>query len=493
VEVAQQTNCTLVEVRSTPTTPIEPFAYGAQVTTTGGTTMAFTFVNSCLVAGSPSAAGSSIAVVIGGASFGVTNRATVEIYPAPGSDDDARVDIRIRDANNIPVQNAHVTLLTDKPIAMAMFQNTGALGTQYTVVAPSSTNFGTPYGGDTCDQVLTQSITSGSITTPFLIPALTGTPAAANAVDGFTNLDGIVSACLYANPDFSTALTPGTINLTAIVESPGGLGSFVGAQCSSFAYPAGTTALFPCAQFPTNIVLTGTVKIVGPVASLAVAASPTTVNCGEKSTITVTAKDAAGQNVSDNTQIELITNAGGVLGGTGSTLGFPGVPPTGPLSSAAASTVNGVATAYLLTSTEHQGPYEVVAAGGGGTGSWVDSVFNNYLSQAVSGNIVAGNPGFANLSAFLNSGSFAGGNVPPGAVVSSQVTVNCSVPSAAVPAPAPSVTAPRTGTGPSILPPNTGDAGLAASSSSSSSALFAIAGVAAFALAGLATLKFARR
>ena len=64
--------------------------------------------------------------------------------------------------------------------------------------------------------------------------------------------------------------------------------------------------------------------------------------------------------------------------------------------------------------------------------------------------------------------------------------MTCTIPA---PAPAATITAPRTGTG--ITPPNTGDAGLA--SSSSSSLVLVLGGLAAFAVAGLATLKFARR
>ncbi len=52
------------------------------------------------------------------------------------------------------------------------------------------------------------------------------------------------------------------------------------------------------------------------------------------------------------------------------------------------------------------------------------------------------------------------------------------------------VTAPVTGTG-SITPPNTGDAGLA--SSSSNAMLFVIVGAAAFVLAGIASVSYARR
>jgi hypothetical protein len=155
----------------------------------------------------------------------------------------------------------------------------------------------------------------------------------------------------------------------------------------------------------------------------------------------VTVTDAINQKVSDHTLVELITNYGGVIGGTGSSLFFQNV---NPLSSSTAETFGGVATAYLLTSTAHVGAYEVVAASGG---TLLGGVFST-------------------------------------PVVTSQVTVTCSTA-------APAVTAPSTGTG-SISPPNTGDAGLAAGSSSSAT-LYVIAGAIAFALAGLASFRYARR
>ena len=79
----------------------------------------------------------------------------------------------------------------------------------------------------------------------------------------------------------------------------------------------------------------------------------------------MTVKDALQQNVSDNTRVELISNWGSVIAGTGATLGFPGTGPVNPLASSAAATYNGVAIAYLLTSNNHVGAYEVVAAAGG--------------------------------------------------------------------------------------------------------------------------------
>jgi len=76
---------------------------------------------------------------------------------------------------------------------------------------------------------------------------------------------------------------------------------------------------------------------------------------------------------------------------------------------------------------------------------------------------------------------------PIGGAISDQAAENRARAAAAAPA---AVVPPATGTG-IITPPSTGDAGLLGSSSSSG-ALFAIGGMAAFALAGLATLKLAR-
>jgi hypothetical protein len=160
--------------------------------------------------------------------------------------------------------------------------------------------------------------------------------------------------------------------------------------------------------------------------------------------------------VSEHTRVEAVTNAGGVLGGTGAVAGNAG--PVVPISSTVAETFSGVATFYLLTSEQHSGPYEVVVTTGGS-----GSVTN------------------------LLGGVFS---TPP---VSAQATVSCTIPTVAAPvAPvAPTVTAPRTGQG-TISPPNTGDAGLVATADSSSWALFAAVGAVAFAVAGFATLKFAR-
>ena len=212
-----------------------------------------------------------------------------------------------------------------------------------------------------------------------------------------------------------------------------------------------------------DIRVSAAVTVVGPPAFITMTAAPSKLVCGEKATVLVTVTDAINQKVSDHERVELITNYGGVLGGTGATLAFPGVNPVGPLSSGAAETFGGVATAYLLTSSSHVGAYEVVAAAGGSN---------------VGAYSVAWTWGSGSGTYLGNTGVFS---TP---VVSSQVTVTCT-------AGAPAVTAPATGTG-TISPPNTGDAGLAATSSGSTT-LYVIFGAVAFVLAGLVSFGNARR
>ena len=137
------------------------------------------------------------------------------------------------------------------------------------------------------------------------------------------------------------------------------------------------------------------------------AAGPSDVTCGEKAQISVTITDSAGQPVSDHTLVEFVTNYGGVIAGTetalaGGQLGGQ----VAPLSSGTAETFNGVATAYLLTSTEHVGSYEVVVStGGSALGNW------------------------PNGSYLLPYGAPMRGWAPMGPPVTTQVTVTCHLPS----------------------------------------------------------------
>ena len=227
-----------------------------------------------------------------------------------------------------------------------------------------------------------------------------------------------------------------------------------------------------------DLVETVEITIVGPPAAVTVEASPTSVVCGEKSTIVATVVDSIGQPVSDHTVVEAITNAGGVLGGTGAVAAFGG--PVVPISSTIAGTFGSDATMFLITSESHSGPYEVIVTTGGTAPGFFFSLggggsnfnFNLDIETAV------------DTTAF----SLLGGLFST-APISAQVTVECSI---QAPAPAPTIVAPDTGTG-TITPPSTGDAGLLAGSNGSSWSLFAIGGMVAFALAGLATLGFARR
>jgi len=461
-----------------------------------------TFVNSCIVAGGPSTATSQIAVVIGGSTPGLVNTSNIEISPAPGSDDDARLDIRIRDTASIPVANAHVTVLIDKG-RLALRRDISSFpnpqGGGYDPIEPSAPNYASPFAGDTCDQSTNgwwqQSVTTGSYTWPYLT---TSTQQA----DGYTNVDGIIAACVYVDTTLAPGTTPGKINVQAIVESPNQGGLYNPNLGSNPYYPLGNNLSLPNYFGVPNIVLSATITVVGPPASITVAAAPTSLNCGEKATITVTVKDSAGQNVSDRTRVELVTNFGGVLGGTTATLGPVGI--TGgnvyPVSSTSAETFNGVATAYLLTSTDHVGPYEVVAAAGGSV-----MAGNGYLAPWYGGGVASSLLPFSSTgnltpvaSAYFpwyNQGALT--YSPSSAPVNAQATVTCAVPGApAAAAPAPVVTAPRTGQGPAdafaIRPPNTGDAGLATSSSSSSWTLVAGA-LMVIAISGAAVATVVRR
>jgi hypothetical protein len=133
------------------------------------------------------------------------------------------------------------------------------------------------------------------------------------------------------------------------------------------------------------------------------AATPNDVVCGEKAQISVTITDSAGQPVSDHTLVEFVTNQGGVIAGTetalaGGQLGGE----VSPISSATAETFNGVATAYLITSTDHVGPYEVVVStGGSALGNWPNGSYR------------------------LRYGAPMRGYAPMGPPVTTQVTVTC--------------------------------------------------------------------
>ncbi len=212
-----------------------------------------------------------------------------------------------------------------------------------------------------------------------------------------------------------------------------------------------------------DLVIKTTVTVVGPPAAngVTVTAAPASLACGEKATITVDVKDSIGQPVSDHTFVEAVTNAGGVLAGTGAVAGQAGL--VSPVSSTVAETFGGKVTFYLLTSTANVGKYEVVVTTGGGGG--------------VTGQLTNGG-----TTTNLLGGLFTT------APISVQVTVECTVPQAAPPAVVqpsnPNNTGPSTGQG--IRPPSTGDAGLVSTESNSMVAGAAFAVVASLVVAGFA-------
>jgi hypothetical protein len=509
---ANPTLCTLVEVRRA-TDPVaialQPVDVTIPQTVSGFNTL--TFVNSCAAPGGAVSATSAVQVVLGGSTQGLTNTTHLEIVPAPGSDDDARIDIRARDGNGINIQNAHVTVIIDKGALAMRTDTTGPssptncpyniqgvdpnaatsfvsgcfqpAGSGYEVIEPAPGNafFGSNVAGDTCDQAgyyqLFATATQGLGSAPYF--GNIGTPYFNNpsrrVQDGYTNTDGIISACVYVSSDADSGITPGKVNIQAIIETPGG------------AIPG----LFPNLYSPfgsQNIVLTQTITVVGPPASVTVTAAPTSLLCGEKATITADVKDSIGQAVSDHTRVELVSNFGATIGGTGATLGFPGVGPVNPVSSSAAETFSGKATAFVLTSTEHVGPYEVVVTTGGSTGGYLTGTPNlgNWIGLNQPLGFLA-QQGLSPVTGVYQLSNQVGAFST--APVSAQVTVTCALPAAPVPVVQAPIAAPRTGEG--IRPPNTGDAGLADASGGSSWALV-IAGI-VVAFAGVATLKFARR
>ncbi len=340
----------------------------------------------------------------------------IESVPAPSSTNAARIDVEVFDSSGRAVPLAHVHfIVTQGSITVG-----NGLPTDDSVVEPdafgeilaSTANLGSTLTGDSCGG----GSPVGAIPTgpaPDIFSMQT-----ANAVsDAF----GEVSACYFASFPGAPTAAPGPVVVTILVDRPG-VESLTG---------------------------TVTITVVGPPFAITVTARPTSLTCGENAVLTASVKDSVGQKVSDQTRVDFVTNLGGVLAGSGLSLGSPLIGPVSPLSSTSVETFGGVATAVLVTSEVTTGPYVVVATSGG-TGL---------------GGVFSTRP------------------------VVAQVTVNCAR-TTPVPVPA-TVTAPRTGTG--IAAPNTGDAGLVGSSSSTNWTLYAIGGAFALALAGLATFKFARR
>jgi hypothetical protein len=430
---------------------------------------------------------------------------TVEIIPARGNTSHSFIWMKIKDSNGNPVfPGLDVDFKTDRcainanafgnygtsglsPVLGTLGDGSNTLSLGAAINMTGALNAAAPSTYATWEfSAVAQTPISIFGAAPTGYPNYGYSPQASRGktVDGFS-LNGITPEASYAgavldcNPVQATGVTPGKANISACVQSYNAL----------------------------DVCLTAVVTVIGPPASITVAASPTSVTCGEKSTITATVLDAIGQNVSDHTRVEFVTNLGGVIGGTGAVAGFAAN--VAPVSSSVADTFSGVATAFLLTSDVTSGPYEVVATSGGTTSGDFGTDINLY---GVPGNPLqtytynqlltpvplnqAGSNTIPILGAYTNvpvTTTYLGGqfSTPP---VSAQVTVNCALPVTAAPAapvPPPAITAPRTGTG--IVPPNTGDAGLRGSSSSTNWALFAFGGVIALTVAGFATAKAARR
>jgi len=331
--------------------------------------------------------------------------ASIEIVPAAGNISSALIRVAAP-------PGAEVQFTTDRcaieTAAVATAANLATIQALYTAFAAGNLSVTAP-------AIQASTAVTGAVDSTPLVDI-----AVAFDTSSATTASSQAAAILMCSGNFS----PGVANITAII-----------------------------AQTGVDTIVTGTVTVVGPpVAPVVVTPALSNVICGESVPVTVTVKDAAGQPVSDHTRVEVVTNFGGVLGGTGAVAGQAGL--VSPLSSTVAETFNGVATLSLVTSQTQTGTYTLVVATGGG-------------------------------------GSVAGlslGGVFSTPTVTGTATVSCSAAAAA--GPAATVTAPRTGTG--ITPPNTGDAGLANASGAGLS-LFVIAGLAALALTGFAGLKLVRR
>jgi hypothetical protein len=274
-------------------------------------------------------------------------------------------------------------------------------------------------GVDTADELVIASgiFTNFKVNVPETATAIEESAAAQAEVDSQFSSDTMKSidlgdpassfaaAILGCNPQDAPGTTPGVATIKVIIHVEG----------------------------DQDVVLSAQLRVVGPPAVLTATASPTSVRCGEKAEIKVTALDAVRQAVSNHTLVEAVTNLGGVLGGTGAVAGEAG--PVVPLSSTVAETFDGIATFYLITSDFHTGPYEVVITTGG-AGSVTTSLGGVFSTpaQVTQVSVVCTDPQPAPAGAAAAAPSSSGQ--------------------------APAVTAPRTGGG-FVVPPNTGDGGLA--------------------------------
>jgi hypothetical protein len=206
-------------------------------------------------------------------------------------------------------------------------------------------------------------------------------------------------------------------------------------NCTSSSTTPGTASITAIVDRPgSDIVLSTTVTVVGQTSAtgLKLSLTPDDLECGETILAVAEAVDSLGQPVSNGTVIYFTTDtSSGVLGGAEGAQG--GV-----------YTVDGEASVLIATDPSKPGIHTVIAYTVNAAGSVNAQTSETYVCD---------------------------GAVAPAA---------------------PTVAPPATGTGTgSITPPNTGDAGLAAGTSSSFS-LIVLAGAVAFVLAGLASVRFAR-
>jgi hypothetical protein len=188
---------------------------------------------------------------------------------------------------------------------------------------------------DSVDEVL--SALAGQLNVPRSAAPDTESPqldTARNLVFDFNGdglLESLSMAIVHCEPGHSPTTTPGPIHVTARASRPG-------APTLTFSF---------------------LLNLIGPPAKIIVSATPTSLRCGEKSTVTAVVVDSINQTVSDNTPIEFVVNYGGT-GVVGRILG-----PVAPLASGVGVTTNGVAPFFVLTSDQNVGTYEIVATAEG--------------------------------------------------------------------------------------------------------------------------------
>ncbi|HVZ11425.1 MAG TPA: hypothetical protein VG965_00160 [Patescibacteria group bacterium] len=462
---------------------------------------------------------------------------SISVTPA-SSDDIARVTIRIRtaplgnlnDGFSLPTYIAGQGVPVDVTLGSLPTSSSVPIQTYYIDFASTSCGSGPGFGtctgnvttntntattcgsgvnGSTCTDAVAFDSSAISTCSSGSVVGLSSCAAPAAPVgiasfgndqnwSGFTNTDGIISAYVYVNPDLPGA-TPGKMNDSSI--------SVCGFGTTGVGLATSTCTRTTASTLNSNIILAilitdGTTNGAAPISTFC---SFGAVQCGEKSTITATLTDSVGQNVFGHTRVELVSNAGAIYGGTGSNPGLPGMTIVNAAGNSAAE-IPGAIT-LLLTSTD-VGANGVVASTTSyncspAAGSAQVTVTCALSTTAASKNVATlGNIFDAGFTRNLDrkdrkmggsiTDSIQGTSAPP-LTRSSDPTGGMTAPTPAERlAPDPQATASRLNDGGGgIRPPNTGDAGLA--DASGSSWAFVLAGAVAFALAGIASVKFARR